>query len=607
MSKRVKDSAELRLFGCQPPVNSQEPALPARATKIIISAGRVKQHRHHLTLASLSLFSYFPTPQDPKKACYKFMPQPKVIHQPGTGRALQRGIAALTRAVAPTLGPLPRRSVAHNQDKLELLDDGGLIARRIIALPERDDDVGAMLLRQVMWRMRQQAGDGVVTTAVLYERIYNEGLRFIAAGADPMRLRGRLTELLPRLSERLTQEARLLKSEEELIAAAFSVCYDEEMARILGEALYTIGPHGQVDVREGHGRGMAYNYVAGCYWKGGAQSKEMLRGSHRQVAEMHDASILVTDMEIEEPAELAPLMQLALRCGIKELLLIVASISEKGLSVVLDKRISEKIRTVVAAIDEFHPADLHQAQADICLLTGARPILLKAGDSLETVKASDFGGARWVWTDDKNFGFASGKGDPQAIREQARRLRQTYAETEDDDTRDRALARLGKLNGGLATVYVGGIAKDEIRQRKELAERTIRALRGAASDGVIPGGGAALAACRDWLLAEADCFDDLEGRAACLILAQAAEAPMRRLLANAGYDPSEIMAQLTAGDSKGGFDVMKRAFVDVAAAGIVDVAQVQVEALRRAVSSAALALTIDVLVLHRDPETMTEP
>lgn len=537
------------------------------------------------------------------------MPKPKVVHQPQTGRALQRGFATLAGAVAPTLGPLPRRSVTQNLEKLELLDDGGLIARRIIALPAQDEDVGAMLLRQVMWRMHQQAGDGVATTAVLYEQIYNEGLRFLAAGADPMRLRDRLIALLPGLSERLTAQTRFLSTEEELDAAAFSVCYDKEMARILGEVMFTVGPYGQVDVREGHGRGMEYNYVAGCYWKGGAQSKEMLRGGHRQVAELQDATILVTDMEIEEPAELVPVMQLALRCGIKALLLIVASISDKGLSVVLDKRLSAKIRTVVAKIDEFHPGDLHQAQADICLLAGGRPILHKAGDSLETVAESDFGRARWVWVDESNFGFASGKGDPRAMRDLARRLRGIYHETEDDDTRARALNRLGKLNGGLATVYVGGIAKDEIRQRKALAERTIRALRGAVlpGGGVIPGGGTALAACRDWLLAEAAGHDDLEGRAACLILAEAVEAPMRRLLANAGYDPSEIMAQLTPGEPGDGFDVMKRAFVDVAAAGIVDVAQVQVEAIRRAVSSAALALTIDVLVLHREPETMTEP
>ena len=120
------------------------------------------------------------------------MPRPKVIHQPKTQQALKRGITTLVKAIAPTLGPTPRRSIAQNQSKFELLDDGGVIARRIVALPEQEDDVGAMLLRQVLWAVHQHVGDGAATTAVLYERIYHEGLRFIAAGADPMRLRARL-------------------------------------------------------------------------------------------------------------------------------------------------------------------------------------------------------------------------------------------------------------------------------------------------------------------------------------------------------------------------------------------------------------------------------
>ena len=233
--------------------------------------------------------------------------------------------------------------------------------------------------------------------------------------------------------------------------------------------------------------------------------------------------------------------------------------------------------------------------------------MAQAGDTLETLAESDFGGARWVWADDKNFGFANGKGAAVKIRELARRLRQTYAESDDDDTRARALSRLGNLNGGLATVYVGGVAEDEIRQRKELAERTIRALRGAAEGGVIPGGGVALLRCRDWLLDCRAAEDDLESRAARMILARAVEAPIRSLLENAGYDPSEALAQLAGRDARCGYDVIKGEIVDMAQAGIVDVTQVQVEAVARAVSSAALALTIDVLVLHRDPETMTEP
>ena len=535
------------------------------------------------------------------------MPRPKVVHQPTTHEALKRGISTLVSAIAPTLGPLPRRSITQNLSKFELLDDGGVIARRIIALPEREDDVGAMLLRQVLWKVHQHVGDGAATTAVLYERIYSEGLRYIAAGADPMRLRVRLMELLPRICESLLADKRPLRSEAELKALAFSVCYDEEMADVLGEVMYTIGQYGQVDIRAGHGRGMEYNTVEGSYWKGGAQSKEMLRGTARSVAEMHDAAILVTDLDIEEPRELVPLMQEALRCGITELLLIVSSISEKGLSVVLDKRLREKVKTIVVKLDSFVEDELAQSREDIARLTGARPLLQKAGESLEHVREDDFGEARWVWADDKNFGFASGKGDPKQLRAQVRRLRVAYAAAEDDDDRERLLNRLGRLNGGLATVYVGGIAEEEIRQRKELAERTIRALRSATADGVIPGGGIALLRCREQLLAETGVEGELERRAARQILAKAADAPIRQLLANAGHDPSEVLARLSQCGAEFGFDVMTGAIVDVAAAGILDVAQVQVEALQRAVSSAALALTIDVLVLHREPETMTEP
>lgn len=535
------------------------------------------------------------------------MPTPKVIHQPRTQQALKRGITTLVNAIAPTLGPTPRHSIARNQGKFELLDDGGVIARRIIALTERERDVGAMLLRQVLWGVHQHVGDGAATTAVLYETIYREGLRYIAAGADPMRLRARLMELLPRLSARLLADARPLHSEAELKALAFSVCYDEEMAAALSEVIATIGQYGQVDIRAGHGRGMEVNYVAGSYLRGGAQSKEMLRGFGRGVAEMQDAAILVTDLDIEEPRELVPLMSLALRCGIKDLLLIVESISETGLSVVLDERLKDSIRTVVVKIDEFHPGDLSAAQQDIALMAGARPVLQKAGESLEHLREGDFGEARWVWADDKNFGFASGKGDPIQLRDQVRSLRQAYASAEDDDDRARLLARLGRLNGGLATVYVGGIAEDEIRGRKELAERAIRALRRATAGGVIAGGGVALLRCREGLLAEADGQTDIESRAARLIMAGAAAAPIRQLLANAGYDPSEVLARLGQEGGDAGFDVMADAIVDVAEAGVLDVAQVQLEALQRAVSSAALALTIDVLVLHREPETMTDP
>ena len=535
------------------------------------------------------------------------MPTPKVIHQPQTQAALKRGIDQLAQAIAPTLGPLPRRAIAENLHKLELLDNGGLIARRIIALQDAEADAGAMLLRQALWRMHQSHGDGAATLAVIYQTIYREGLRFLAAGCDPNRLRAQLLGLLPLLRQRLLADARQLTSQAQLSGLAFSICYDEDMARALGEVIYTLGRYGQIDVRAGHGRGLTHDYVEGCYFPGGAQSKEMLHGSARLVAEMQNAAILVSDFDVEEPAELVPLMRLALQLGIERLLLVVASISEKGLSVVLDKRLRDRLQTVVVKLDEFAPAELQMMQWDIELLTGARLLLSGAGQTLADACADDFGEARWVWADDKNWGFASGAGDPRQVRETARRLRADYAAATDDDDRARMLRRLGRLNGGLATVYVGGVAEDEIRQRKDSAEATIRALRSAYAGGVIPGGGLSMLRCRDWLLAQRETGDSPEARAARHIAAAALAAPMRQLLANAGCEPSEILAQLRHRADGVGFDVMRGEFVNARAAGIEDVAQIQVEALQRAVMSASLALTIDVLVLHREPETMTEP
>ena len=196
------------------------------------------------------------------------MPIPKIIHEPKAQEALRRGITTLVNAIRPTLGPLPRRLIAQNQSNFELLDDGGIIARRIVALQDQEDDVGAMLLRQVLWQVHQQVGDGAATTAVLYESIYDEGTRFIAAGADPMRLRACLIALLPQLSDSLLSQARILTSAAELEGIAFAVCYDEGMAAVLGEIIDTVGQYGQVDVRAGHGRGMEHELCRGRLLEG---------------------------------------------------------------------------------------------------------------------------------------------------------------------------------------------------------------------------------------------------------------------------------------------------------------------------------------------------
>lgn len=535
------------------------------------------------------------------------MPKPTVVEQPRTGEAIGRGVDVLVKAISPTLGPLPRSPIVHNQNRLELLDDGGMIARRIIALQDREDDVGAMLLRQALWQVHQQVGDGAATAAVLYHAIYSEGLRFIAAGANAMRLRAQLLAWLPKLREALIEMASILTGETQLRDIAYAVCFDQEMAAVLAEVIDTVGQYGQVDVRAGHGRGTEREYVDGAYWGGGALSKEMLRGGGRQLAELEDAAILITDMDIGEGRALVPLLQLALRSKISNLLLIVKSISDVGIGVILEERLRQKLRTLVVKLDHHKLDDFNQSYQDIGILTGARPVLDAAGQSLADVTIADFGHARWVWADDSNFGFAGGKGDPRRIREHVQGLRRAHVDDEVGDNRERILGRLGKLQGGLATVRVGGIAEDEIRSRRDKAERANRALRHALAGGVIPGGGISLLHLVDSALGRESPDEDLEARAARQILARALTAPIRTLLENAGQEPSAVLARLQDNGFPFGYDVMSGEIRDLTNAGVWDVAQVQVEALQRAVTSAALALTIDVMVLHRQPEIMTDP
>ena len=535
------------------------------------------------------------------------MPTPKVIHQPTTHDAIQQGVQTIVDAIRPTLGPMPRQLVAQKMDKFELLDDGGVIARRIIQIDDREEDVGAMLLRQVLWKVNQKVGDGCATTAVLYEAIYNEGLRYLAAGANAMRLRQYLMQALRQCTDALMEQRQELSNVNSLQKIAQSVCYDEQMAGVLGEVIDTVGQYGQVDVRDGHGRIVECKYVEGSYWRGGVHSKEQLRTTTRRVAEMQDAAILITDLDIKEPKELVPLMRLVAHLKIKNLILICKSISDGGMSIVLSPQIREKVNTVVVKIGGLVKEDQQQAYEDIAYLTGAIPVLDAAGQTLEHVREDDFGEARWAWADDKHFGFAGGKGDPIQLRQHVKRLRNGYNQSTDNDDRERLLDRLGRLYGGSATVYVGGLTKQEINLRRELAQRTVRAVRNALADGVVEGGGMALFRCQAMLKAEVQKQTELEAQAAYQMLAKAAEAPIRALLTNAGFEASEIMAQLQYEDSGCGFDLITGKFVDMTVAGILDVASVQKEALEHAVSSAALALTVDVMVLHRNPSVETEP
>jgi len=530
----------------------------------------------------------------------------RVVFQPASYRGLQRGINQLVNAVRPTLGPLPRTVAIHHvvTNKMpELLTKGGVIARRIIQLPDRDEDMGAMLVRHLLCSLHEQFGDGTATAAVLFQSVYNQGVRYLASGGNAMRLRYYLEKGARVILDELTSMTLRAGGKEQLVQIAQSICYDPPLAKVLGEIFDVIGEYGQLEIQPIHSRELKREYTDGMYWEAaGLFSREMITDHTRLRTEMESAAILISDLEIEDPRQLLPVMTVALEAGICSMLIIANKLSASAISLLLTNRDPEKFQAIAVRTPGISREGEVVAMEDVAVLTGGRPFLKATGDTLDNVKLQDLGRARRVWADRSRFGIVGGKGDPRSLRKHMMSLRTLFGQAQDPEVRRKLQQRCGKLMGGVATLQVGGATEIEIETRKELAEQAAGALRGAIRDGVLPGGGVTLLACRPVLKRLLDQSADPDERAAYHVLISVMEVPARTIFTNAGYDASEVLAQIKLAGPGYGFDVVSGQVVDMAQAGIFDVATVQKAAVNGAVTTASQALTIDVLVHHKKPE-----
>jgi chaperonin GroEL len=533
----------------------------------------------------------------------------RVVFQPATYRGLQRGINQLVEAIRPTLGPRPRivaiqRTIDERMP--EMLDNGAVIAKRIIQLADNDADVGAMFLREVLWQLHDQVGDGTATAAVLFQSVYNQGIHYLASGGNAARLQHFLEEGMRLILDELTAMTIQVSGKEKLAQVAESLCYDAELAKLLGEIFDIVGEYGRLEIRPGRSRDLEREYVEGMYWERGLMSREMITDHQRVRTEFENAAILISDLEIEEPQQLFPALEVALRANIPALLIVAERLSDRVIGFLLANKQPEKFQAVAVRTPGWIGEEQAWALQDLAILTGGRPFIKAAGDTFERIKADDFGRARRVWADHRNFGIIGGQGDPRALRQHIAVLRASFNATDEPVAREKLLQRIGKLLGGSATLWVGGATELEIETRKELAERTAAAVRGALLEGVLPGGGVALLSCRPALRRRLEQSDHEDERAAYHILIKAVEVPLRTIVSNAGFDASEIMAEVRQVGPGRGFDVMRERVVDVLQAGIYDIAVVHKAAVYSAISSAALALTVDVLV-HRRPDLEEHP
>jgi chaperonin GroEL len=533
---------------------------------------------------------------------------PRVTLQPQVQQGMQAGINQIVDVIRPTLGPRPRivalEATANRTNMPEMLDDGGTIARRILGLPDRDEDVGAMYIRHVLWKLHENVGDGTATAAVIFKEVYNQGLRYLTSGGNAMRLRRYLEQGMKVICDELDGMTSPLEGKEALTRVAESICYDPPLARMFGEIFDIIGVYGRLEVRTSRTGELEREYVEGMYWKSGILSRAMFTNKNTLRAELEDAAILVTDLGIEDPRDLVKPMTIAAQAKIKALLIVAKDVSQACIGLLTRPEIVEKVKIVAVK----PPGTVFQAQEqalqDLAILTGANPILGAAGYTLQSVTLKDLGRARMVWADRSYYGIVGGQGDPRALREHIAALRAAHEREEDSDAREKLEYRIGRLISGSATLKVGGFTEQETKVRKELAERTASAMRAAMREGILPGGGVALLSCRQALQQRLEESEDLDERMAYRILLHTVEAPFRTLVENAGFEPSVVLGEIDRAGAGYGFDAVAGQVVDMAEAGIFDAAVVQKAAVRSAVGGAALALTTDVII-HRAAAPMT--
>jgi chaperonin GroEL len=536
---------------------------------------------------------------------------PAVTLQPRTYRQLLRGTDLIVDAIRPTLGPRPRLVVlqrTRRTDVPEFLDDGALIARRIIEIVPRGADVGAMLVRHALWKMRQEAGDGAATMGVMYQAILREGIRYVTQfECSPMRLRAALERGARTVAEALRRQASPMAGRRAIIDIAEGMCQgDRPMAELLGEVFDIVGPDGLIVVEGWEKMGLEREYIEGTYWKlSGWLSRLFVTDRERRSASFDDAALLISDAKIVAPGQLIPVLERCVAGDVKRLVIIAAELSDAAIGLLVNNRRAEAFDVMAVRTPKVAEMDRVAAIEDIAILTGGQPYYAAAYPSFDGFRIDHLGWARRAWAMESLFGVYGGKGDPRRIRKRISDIRGMLRAVEDDHARNELQARLGRMHGGTVIVRVGAIHETEREARKAIAERAVTSIRNALLGGVVPGSGAALVQAQ---LALAEIRAETDDEAIALkILARALEEPARTIARNAGYAPDVIVEKLKAAPPGFGFDARTGQIVDLRPAGILDSVTVLQKALDIAISGAAMALTTDVIVHHSRPVESVEP
>jgi chaperonin GroEL len=529
--------------------------------------------------------------------------QSRIVQGPSARAALLRGAERMTALLRPTLGPIAR-TVAIGRvtgtDPPEVLDSGATIARRTNQLADPFEDMGAMLIRHAAWRTHDRVGDGSATAAVLAHAVLKSGLKCMAAGGNPVALRRGLECALTVATAQLERQARTIDGPAEIAQLIAGGIGDADLADMLGEVIDAAGADGAILVEDAQTTRTTCEYLDGVRWNEGYLSSFLLRQDETVSSRLVNPRILITDQVLAQAEDLLPVLEVCVAAGERNLFIVAPEIGDSAVGLLAANRergVIEHAMVVGApSVGEQRTGILE----DLAVVTGGRCISQARGDRLSHITLDDLGRARQAWATRVAFGILGGAGTKPRIRERIAEVRAELARIPKADVFATAKVqeRIGKLAGTSAIVRVGAPTVAEQAELKLRVEAAIRSARAALAHGVVPGGGAALLRCMPAL-------ETLEPDLGARALASALVEPMRAIARNAGFEADVVVQRARGGHAV--FDVVSRSWVDPWAQGLIDPLEVVRTALEVSVSSAAVALTTEVLVHRKDAPGTVEP
>ncbi|MBU6265264.1 MAG: chaperonin GroEL [Actinomycetales bacterium] len=517
-------------------------------------------------------------------------------------RGLERGLNILADTVKVTLGPRGRNVVLEKKWGAPTITNDGVSIAKEIELDDPFEKIGAELVKEVAKKTDDVAGDGTTTATVLAQALVREGLRNVAAGADPISLKRGIEKAVAAVSEELINNAKEVETKEEIAATASISAADPEIGALIAEAIDKVGKEGVVTVEESNAFGTELELTEGMRFDKGYLSAYFVTDPERQEAVFEDPYILIVNSKVSNIKDLLPIVDKVIQTG-KQLLIIAEDVDGEALATLVVNKIRGIFKSVAVKAPGF--GDRRKAMLqDIAILTGGQVIAEEVGLKLENVELDMLGKARKVVITKDETTIVEGAGDADQIAGRVAQIRAEIDNTDSDYDREKLQERLAKLAGGVAVIKAGAATEVELKERKHRIEDAVRNAKAAVEEGIVPGGGVAL------IQAGKTAFEKLsltgDEATGANIVRVAIEAPLRQIALNAGHEPGVVVDKVRSLAIGWGLNAATDEYVDLLAAGIIDPAKVTRSALQNAASIAALFLTTEAVVAEK-PEKAAPP